>query len=94
MFLTPGITAVILGLMKTAISIPDLLFGQAERLARHLRLSRSELYQRAIAAFVQRHIDTATTEQLDEVYSRANLRRGLDSATEQAQANAILREDW
>ena len=39
--------------MKTAISIPDPLFGAAERLAKHLGISRSQLYQRALQAFLQ-----------------------------------------
>jgi hypothetical protein len=30
--------------MKTAISIPDAIFAEAERLARRLEKSRSELY--------------------------------------------------
>jgi metal-responsive CopG/Arc/MetJ family transcriptional regulator len=34
--------------MKTAISIPDDVFAAAERLARRLKKSRSELYSRAL----------------------------------------------
>ncbi len=80
--------------MKTAISIPDELFGIAERLARHLGMSRSELYQRAVAAFVHRHRDDMITQQLDDVYTSASSRRGLDAATRQMQAQSIHREDW
>ena len=80
--------------MKTAISIPDELFGIAERLARHLGMSRSELYQRAVAAFVHRHRDDMITQQLDDVYTLASSRRGLDAATRQMQAQSIDQEDW
>jgi predicted transcriptional regulator len=41
--------------MKTAISIPDDVFEEAERLAGRLRTSRSQLDTRALAEFVARH---------------------------------------
>ena len=43
--------------MKTAVSIPDDVFEDAERLASRLRTSRSQLYARALAEFVARHDD-------------------------------------
>ena len=39
--------------MKTVVSIPDDLFHLAEAAARALRISRSELYAKAIAECVQ-----------------------------------------
>ena len=54
--------------MKTAILIPDKLFRAGERAARQLGVSRSALYQRALAAFLERHNDRLATEALDEVY--------------------------
>lgn len=53
--------------MKTAISVPDDLFEQAERLAKHLELSRSELYQRALGEFIARHAPDEITSALDRV---------------------------
>src|SRR6266511_1777128 len=41
--------------MKTAISIPDDVFEEAERLATELQTSRSQLYSRALQEFVARH---------------------------------------
>ncbi|MFL5301088.1 MAG: ribbon-helix-helix protein, CopG family, partial [Anaeromyxobacteraceae bacterium] len=51
--------------MKTAISLPDDLFEQAERLARRLDKSRSELYREAVAEYVARHDPEAITAALD-----------------------------
>lgn len=56
--------------MKTAISIPDRLFDRADELARRFRISRSELYARAVERFVDAHDDAATRAALDEVYVR------------------------
>lgn len=54
--------------MKTAISIPDPLFRTAEQLAGRLGLSRSELYARAVARFVDQHRDELVTQRLNEIY--------------------------
>jgi len=53
--------------MKTAISIPDEVFEDAERLAGRLQTSRSQLYARALAEFVARHDDDRVAEAMDKV---------------------------
>jgi Arc/MetJ family transcription regulator len=53
--------------MKTAISIPDELFAQADALARLLKTSRSELYARAVREYVARHASDDVTAALDRV---------------------------
>ncbi|HRK32094.1 MAG TPA: hypothetical protein PLD59_13575 [Tepidisphaeraceae bacterium] len=40
--------------MKTAISIPDRLYKQAEKVAKQRQLSRSELYARALQWYLSR----------------------------------------
>ena len=70
--------------MKVAISLPDPVFLAAERLARRLRVSRSQLYATALEEYVSVHDDARVTEQLDAVYGEASsvVDRGL--AAEQA----------
>jgi len=41
--------------MKTAVSIPDDVFEKAERHARRMGKSRSQLYNHALAEYVARH---------------------------------------
>ena len=53
--------------MKTAISIPDAVFAEAERLARRLKKSRSELYSHALREYVARHGPEYVTETLDRL---------------------------
>jgi len=48
--------------MKTAISLPDTLFRRAERVAKRRRLSRSELYRRAIEAYLASHEGDVTDQ--------------------------------
>lgn len=80
--------------MKTAISIPDDLFNDAERLVARFKTSRSELYSRAIAEFVARHDDDAVTQALDEVARNINA-DSSDNQMTTASAFAILRQvEW
>jgi metal-responsive CopG/Arc/MetJ family transcriptional regulator len=55
--------------MKTAVSIPDPLFEQAEELAERLHVSRSELYAAALRALVAEHDEAAKRRALDELYA-------------------------
>jgi len=53
--------------VKTAISIPDDVFEDAERLARRLGHSRSQLYSRALREFVARYEPDHVTAALDAI---------------------------
>ena len=53
--------------MKTAVSIPDQVFAETERLARRLKKSRSEVYSLALAEYVARHAPDRETEAMDRV---------------------------
>ncbi|MBI9102196.1 MAG: ChpI protein [Spirochaetales bacterium] len=55
--------------MKTAISIPDNLFTDAEITAKQLGLARSQLYVRAIKEFIEHHNKDKITEKLNILYS-------------------------
>ena len=78
--------------MKTAISMPDAVFEAAEKLAKRLHLSRSELFTRAVSAYVQERADDDVTARLDEVYARES--SALDPVIEQVQFASLPREDW
>ena len=78
--------------MKTAISIPDDVFQEAEQLARRRRLSRSALYTAALKSFVQQHRPSDITDALNEVYGdNAN---DLDAALNAMQLMALPKEQW
>jgi predicted transcriptional regulator len=53
--------------MKTAISVPDDLFAQVDRLARRSQRSRSEVYSAALREYVARHAPDEVTAGLDAV---------------------------
>jgi metal-responsive CopG/Arc/MetJ family transcriptional regulator len=53
--------------MKTAVSVPDDLFAQADRLARRSRRSRSEVYSAALREYLARHAPDEVTAGLNAV---------------------------
>jgi metal-responsive CopG/Arc/MetJ family transcriptional regulator len=56
--------------MKTAVSLPDEIFREAEATAKKLRVSRSKLYATALSEFLDRQRSQSVTERLNEYYSR------------------------
>lgn len=77
--------------MKVAISVPDRVFEEADRVAKRLRVSRSRVYSQAIEEFVKKHQQKSVREALDAVY-RGQV-AGLDPVLTDLQAQA-LREKW
>ena len=61
--------------MKTAISLPDPLFDAAEKLAERMQLSRSALYARALAEFIDRNSEGDVTAEIDRVLNDVGRRR-------------------
>lgn len=80
--------------MKTAISLPDSLFEAAERLAGRMGISRSELFQRAMQAFLREHRDEGVTEALNHVYGLGSEEAHLDPVLEQLQLVSLPKEEW
>jgi len=78
--------------MKTAISIPDPVFEQAEEAAKELKMSRSELYTTALREFLSEKQSAHITERLNQVYE-AELST-LDPILVRLQASSLSDEEW
>jgi len=78
--------------MKTAISIPDDVFEEAERLADRLQTSRSQLYARAVAEFVARHDDDRVQAAMNAVVDEAG--PALDEFIREAARQRLRRVEW
>ncbi len=78
--------------MKTAVSIPDDVFQQAERLARRTGTSRSALYARALAEYVARHAPDQVTEAMNGVCDELGL--GADEFTSAASRRILEQSEW
>ena len=80
--------------MKTAISLPDTVFQEAEHLAKRLRVPRSRLYAAAIESYVNQHRRKGVTEALNEVYGDEPEQSKLDPVIEKLQKRSLSRERW
>ena len=55
--------------MKTAISLPDALYADAEAMARAMGIPRSQLFAKALEEFISRRKKERLTEKLNQVYA-------------------------
>ncbi|HVR11360.1 MAG TPA: hypothetical protein VMW75_25170 [Thermoanaerobaculia bacterium] len=78
--------------MKTAISIPDEVFAEAERLAAELQTSRSRLYSRALREFVARHSPDRVTEAMNRVVDEVGSE--VDDFTRRASKRILEQVEW
>jgi len=78
--------------MKTAISIPDKLFKAADNYAKTHGFSRSQLYAKAVARFLEQHPSDLITKQLNKIYSKEFSK--LDDTVSTLQFSSIEKEEW
>ena len=78
--------------MKAAISIPDDIFAQGERLAHRLGTSRSQLYARALADFVVQHEGDKITAAMNSVLD--DVEAGVDEFTRRAARRTLRHVEW
>jgi metal-responsive CopG/Arc/MetJ family transcriptional regulator len=78
--------------MKTAISLPDALFRAGDALAKRMKLSRSELYARALAEFLAKHRSERLTQRLNAVYATED--SALEPGLARLQTKSLPRDEW
>lgn len=78
--------------MKTAISLPDSVFEEAEALALELGLSRSELYTKALKVYLRKYNRDRILTKLNQVYAEEP--NALDPLLSKMQFMSLPREDW
>ncbi len=78
--------------MKTAISIPDPLFQEAERFAKRHKVSRSRLYSHAVAAYLKCESESGVRERLDAVYGNED--SSVDAILSRMQEATVHGEEW
>jgi Arc/MetJ-type ribon-helix-helix transcriptional regulator len=78
--------------MKTAVSLPDEIFEQVERLVQRLGVSRSELYRRALEEYLARHVSDRVTLALDRLSDEIDTR--ADAFVSEAGRRTLDRSEW
>ena len=72
--------------MKTAVSLPNILYEKAEKTASYMRIPRSKLYAMALEEFIEKHNGQMIMEKINNVYEKIDqsefdhyLNAGLES---------------
>lgn len=78
--------------MKTAVSLPDEVFRAAERHARRVRKSRSQLYAEALSEYLSRHAPDEVTEAMNQVIDQLN--EPTDPFVTAAARRVLARTEW
>ncbi len=78
--------------MKTAVSIPDDVFEEAEALAHKSKRSRSDVYARALREYVARHAPDRVTAAMDRVLDEVD--QTPDKFTTRAARRTLERGEW
>ena len=79
--------------VKTAISVPDDVFDEAERAAKRLGLSRSELFTRAVQAFLATRAEQNITSSYDAAFGDAG-NSDVDEFRREGSRRALLDVEW
>lgn len=79
--------------MKTAISLPDDVYREAERHAKRTRKSRSQLYAEALAEYLARHAPDEVTERMNQVLDELG-ERGPDPFVDGAVRRVLKDVEW
>ena len=80
--------------MKTAISIPDPIFEAAEKLARRLGMSRSQLYSKAVDSLIEQYRYSGVRERLDAVYEVNPEAWRLGQDVKELQSRSLIGKEW
>ncbi len=78
--------------MKTAISVPDHIFQEAERVAERLETTRSQLYTNALVEYLARHNPDTITERLNEVWD--SIAEPEDRFVTETARSVLRRVEW
>ena len=78
--------------MKTAVSLPDEVFREAERQARRTKKSRSQLYAEALSEYLARHAPDEVTEAMNRIVDQ--LSEPTDAFVSAAGRRILERSEW
>ena len=65
-------------IVKTTVGIPDKIYNLAEDMVNKLGISRSQLYSKALEAYVQNYLDREMADMLDQAFSEEPLKEDID----------------
>ncbi len=80
--------------MKTAISLPDRVYREAEGYAKRTRKSRSQLYADALAEYLARHAPDEVTEAMNAAVDELGGAAAPDAFVQRAGRRVLKSAEW
>jgi predicted transcriptional regulator len=80
--------------MKTAVSVPNDVFEQAERLARRAGRSRSDVYSAALREYLARHATDELTATIDAMIDDLGEEADIDPFMRSAGQRVLEKSEW
>ncbi|MBP6715951.1 MAG: hypothetical protein KA205_03755 [Acidobacteria bacterium] len=78
--------------MKTAVSLPDHVYRDADRLARRMHKTRSRIYTEALELYLSRHDANGITDALNAVHDERDAQLAPDLRA--AATRTLWRSEW
>jgi len=78
--------------MKTAVSVPNEVYEQAEELARRTGRTRSEIYSTALRDYLAHHLPLPVTAAMDQVLDEID--QEPDPFLDAAAGATLARSEW
>ena len=80
--------------MKTAVSLPDRVYREAEGYAKRTRKSRSQLYAEALVEYLARHAPDEVTEAMNVVVDELGDATPADAFAQGAGRRMLRSVEW
>ena len=80
--------------MKTAVSLPDRVYREAEGYAKRTRKSRSQLYAEALVEYLARHAPDEVTEAMNVVVDELGEAAPAESFVQAAGRRMLRSVEW
>jgi metal-responsive CopG/Arc/MetJ family transcriptional regulator len=80
--------------MKTAISLPDALYADAQKIALSMGIPRSQLFAKALEEFIVHHKKEAITERLNAVYRNGDQNSEILDSSLESMRKLTKNDSW
>jgi len=80
--------------MKTAVSLPERLYKDAEKAAKSMGIPRSQLFAKALEEYISHHTRDKVTEKLNEIYKNSNIESNIEETSLESIRELTKNDAW
>jgi len=80
--------------MKTAVSLPERLYKDAEKAAKSMGIPRSQLFAKALEEYISHHKRDKVTDKLNEIYKNSNIESNIEETNLESIRELTKNDAW